>query len=627
MDRFKKNPSILHKDSHLLHLLMDYVPYSIYFKDLESRFIIINRECAKKFGISDPKEAIGKTDFDFCEDYHAKKTFADEQRIIETGKPLINILESGTSGTVKDKEWGTTSKFPLVDEKGAIVGTFGITVDVTDQFRAEEALRKSEEKYRSIFENIQDVYYRTDKDGIVTEISPSIEKYSEYSRSEVIGNPVEQFYYLQKDRENLIQELQERGHVNDFEIRLKTASDEMVYASISSYLLRDSSGCVIGVEGIMRDISDRKAAEEKLKKSDETLNKLSEQVPGAIYQFQQFPDGRSRFPFTSDAIEDIYEVTPDEIKTDATKAINRIYEEDLDKVTETINHSFHTLEKWELEYRVNLPKRGLRWVYGSARGEKQDDGSVIWYGFITDITERKQKEQSLRRTFDIVGDQNKRLLNFAHIVSHNLRNHASNISMILSILDEEEEDEVKTEFFGHLHTASERLNETIDDLNKIVDLQVETDKNTQELNFSDYLSKIKEILTTEIIKKNVKIKDSVPENFKINYNPSYLESILLNLISNAIKYRHPERDPVIEIAVHTEHEHPILTISDNGIGIDLEKHGHKLFGMYNTFHGNEDSKGIGLYITKNQVESMGGSIKVESEVGEGTTFTVSFDSR
>ncbi len=627
MDKqFPSDQNVFQDSSHLLKLLMKHVPYSIYFKDHKSRFIKINKECANKFGIDDPLEAIGKTDFDFFDIEHAQKAFDDEQKVMKTGQPIINLLESEGHNSDQGKHWATTSKFPFYDNKGNIIGTFGITGDVTDQIEAEEALRNSEKKYRAIFNNIQDVFYRTDSRGIVSEISPSIEKYSGYKRSEIIGIPVTNFYYHLEDRENLVRELQKTGKVTDYEVRLKTSGGELVYTSITSHIVKDKSGKFIGVEGIMRDISERKIAEKKLIESDETLSKLSEQVPGTIYQFQQYPDGSSRFPFASKGIEENYEVTPEEVKNDASKAISRSHSDDLNRLMESINHSFRTLSDWELEYRVDLPKKGVRWLLGNARPKKQDDGSVVWHGYITDVTDRKEKENALNKTMDIVSDQNKRLLNFAHIVSHNLRNHASNISMILSILEEEEEEEVKEEFFNHLSTASDRLNETIDDLNKIVDQQT-VEKNIQEIDFKDYLSKIKEILTTEIITKKVAIKQSIPDNFTINYNSAYLESILLNLISNAIKYRHPDRDPVINISLTVLNRKPILTVSDNGLGIDLEEHGNKLFGMYNTFHNNEDSKGIGLYITKNQIESMGGSIDVESTKGVGTTFIVNFFNR
>ena len=108
----------------------------------------------------------------------------------------------------------------------------------------------------------------------------------------------------------------------------------------------------------------------------------------------------------------------------------------------------------------------------------------------------------------------------------------------------------------------------------------------------------------------------------VKYNPAYLESILLNFISNSIKYAHPDRTPIITLSFDKIKNE--MKISDNGLGIDLKKYGSSLFGMYKTFHNNKDAKGIGLFITKNQIEAMGGKISIESEPNVGTTFTVYF---
>ena len=109
-----------------------------------------------------------------------------------------------------------------------------------------------------------------------------------------------------------------------------------------------------------------------------------------------------------------------------------------------------------------------------------------------------------------------------------------------------------------------------------------------------------------------------------NYNPAYLESILYNVISNSIRFRHPSRKPIIKINFVIENDMKVLQISDNGIGIDLVKNADKIFGMYKTFTNNSDSKGIGLFITKNQIDAMGGNITVESELNVGTTFKIYF---
>ena len=750
--KFSNVASIIN-DSYFLDLLMGRLPYSIFFKDDKSRFIKISSECAKKFGLSDPEEAVGKTDYDFFDKSHAEPAFRDEQRILETGKPIVEKIEEEVQpGNPPVTLWASTTKLPLYDKNSKIIGTFGITKDITTHIKAEQALKESEKKYRSIFENIQDVYYRTNRLGIVTEISPSIEGYSGYKREEIIGNPVSNFYYYQKDREKLIEKLKNKGIVTDFEVRLANAGNKLMYTSVSAKIVRNDADEIVAVEGIMRDITERKTAElklkethnffdqilnntsegiyvvnssyeyiywnsmmesisgmssgevlgkkpfdlfshvnhekliatfrkamsgetvksndyyyeiattgkkgwaqayytplrskdgeiesvlvavsditvrklaeKKLRESDETLTKLSEQVPGAIYQFQQFPDGAACFPFASSAIHSVYEVSPEDIRHDASKAIERIHPEDLDLVVKSINKSFHTLEPWELDYRVVLPANGVRWLRGRARPEKQPDNSVIWNGYISDVTEKKKQEVELHETLNIVSDQNSRLLNFAHIVSHNLRNHAGNISSLLSLYESENSEEERLQLLNYLNMASNRLNEAINDLNKIIDQQAGTSKSVCKVNVYDYFLKIKEILSTDIIINNVTFDTSIPEDFELDYNPAYLESILLNLISNAIKYRHPDRPPVIKVSLKTNEKFPELVISDNGIGVDLNKHGDKLFGMYNTFHNNDDSKGIGLYITKNQVESMGGTIAVESIVDEGTQFNITLN--
>ena len=116
----------------------------------------------------------------------------------------------------------------------------------------------------------------------------------------------------------------------------------------------------------------------------------------------------------------------------------------------------------------------------------------------------------------------------------------------------------------------------------------------------------------------------VPEDIQRPVVPAYLDSILMNFITNAVKYRHPERAPKVLLSVERLDGYAILSITDNGLGINLDKYGEKLFGMYKTFHDNAEARGIGLYITKNQIEAMNGKVDVSSEEGIGTTFYIYF---
>jgi PAS domain S-box-containing protein len=241
---------------------------------------------------------------------------------------------------------------------------------------------------------------------------------------------------------------------------------------------------------------------------------------------------------------------------------------------------------------------------------------------IEDITEKKEAEQNLKKSFDLVNEQNKRLLNFSYIVSHNLRSHSSNINSISNLLEEAEDENEKKELTDMLKKVSISLNETMSNLNDVVNIQSNVHLTKENLNLNNYINSIINILLEQINDKEATINNLVDNDTEVKFNAAYLESILLNFLSNSLKYSHPERKAYIEISFDKTKQ--TLKISDNGLGIDLQKYGQSLFGMYKTFHKNKDAKGIGLFITKNQIEAMGGKVTVESEVNIGTTFTVYF---
>jgi len=144
------------------------------------------------------------------------------------------------------------------------------------------------------------------------------------------------------------------------------------------------------------EIQQRKEVDKELLESHDLLANLARQVPGVVYQYRLYPDGRSAFPYASPGMNDIYEVTPEEVQDDATPVFGRLHPDDFDKVSNSIQESARTLRTFFCEFRVNLPKQGLRWRWSQAQPERMPDGGTLWHGIISDITERKEAEKALK---------------------------------------------------------------------------------------------------------------------------------------------------------------------------------------------------------------------------------------
>jgi signal transduction histidine kinase len=194
--------------------------------------------------------------------------------------------------------------------------------------------------------------------------------------------------------------------------------------------------------------------------------------------------------------------------------------------------------------------------------------------------------------------------------------------MMLDLLEFEYPELQENEFITLLDKASSNLKETIEHLNEVVLMNNSINENLQNLNLNEYLEKVLKDISVITLKSKVTIENKIDPNIKIQGIPAYLESILLNFITNGIKYKSDERASFIKTHCTLEEGFVVLHIEDNGIGIDLKKNKSKLFGMYKTFHNNTDARGIGLFITKNQVEAIGGKIIVNSELNKGTTFKI-----
>jgi signal transduction histidine kinase len=306
-----------------------------------------------------------------------------------------------------------------------------------------------------------------------------------------------------------------------------------------------------------------------------------------------------------------------------------VHPDDLENYYADIHEHFDIKIPFYENYHLVMTSSGkYKWILDRGKVIERDaSGSPLRViGTHTDVSAQKERELELLRTMKLYSEQNSRLLNFSHIVSHNLITQAGNVKSILDFIGDDQKKENLDEMLIHLRTVSNSLNDTISNLAQIVKTQTDINIVVKSLNLKEYINRTSiAIRGYDKDVSNVTIINNIPEYVFINFNPAYLESVLLNFTTNAIKYAHPERDPVIIFDFIIEPDgHKALKIKDNGLGIDLAVYGDLLFGMYKTFHKHEEARGLGLYITKNQLDAMKANVFVESEVGIGTTFKIVF---
>lgn len=389
----------------------------------------------------------------------------------------------------------------------------------------------------------------------------------------------------------------------------------------------NENGEVIFVHAVLQDITELKKKElelegyrSKLEKSERILQETNHLARMVSLEY----DMLSKKLYWCREYYNLYEV-PNDYVPGLRKDLIFYKEEYRTALLNHINDTEQFDKPYNLEAELITAKGNHKWVKIIGEPVKNESDEVIRRKIsIQDITDTKKKQLELQESSKIIADRNGRLTNFAHIVSHNMRAHTSNIRSLVELIKNETNEEIKQELFILLQNVSDAISETLEDLSEIAYKQTETGNVKSNVSFEQVFDSVIKILSADIFKTETLIEVDFSNCPYVEYVPAYLESIMLNLISNSIKYKHPERHALIEIETTREHGRPVLKVSDNGMGIDMKRCGNKIFNLYQTFHNHPNAKGIGLYITRNQIESMGGSIEVESIEGEGATFKIIF---
>ena len=502
----------------------------------------------------------------------------------------------------------------MIDGKPAhLLGTFQ---DITNEQNLINELQLNVEKFSSIFSSANDAIFIIDtSNGIITDCNTRSSDLTGYDIVELKGFHNSKLF-PEESRKQVNYILNYNLHRNEYTINetyIETKYGKSIPVEIAS-------GKKFQVDNFtylvcyIRDISERKNAENK-------LNLLSLAASGTTDTIV-ITNENGKAVWANQAYLDLTGLSMEEIIGQKPGYLSKGPETDVQTsllLREAIKNK-ENIKVTILNYNKKKEKYWFELNISTVFDSKNNFMNFVGVG--RNVTSRIEKELELKRLLEVTSSQNSKLYNFTHIVSHNIRSHASNLSMVIDVIESTVDISEKLSYFDLFKEGTKKLSETIEYLNEIITIQQKTNIEKTKINLKHEIEKTKMALSLVIKESKITITDTIPDDLIVTAIPAYLDSILLNLFTNAIKYKSPERKPTLKIGYEIIEGYTVLNFKDNGLGLDLKKNAHKLFGMYKTFHGNEDAKGIGLFITKNQLEAMNGKIEIESEVGQGSNFKI-----
>ena len=595
--------------------IINSIPVRVFWKDKNLIYLGCNSAFARDAGFTDPKEIIGTDDYQMGWREQAELYREDDRSVIESGKSKLLIEEPQTTPG-GNKITLLTSKIPLRDTKGEIIGLLGTYIDITERKLAEEKLSESEERFRKTAENLTDVIYDWD-------IKENLDWYGDIDS--IMGYPPGEFprtidawaaIVHPEDKDRVLEALE--NHVKgaapyNTEYRVRRRDGEWRWWSARGTALRNVRGEPYKMIGSITDITEIKLSTDALHASEAKFRSYVNDSPQGIFVV----DAKGQYIDANNA-------ALNQIGCSKEYLLQKTIVDILPK--EELEKGLHHFNKLVKEGRSTSEIKLLK-----TNGEKIDvilDTVKIsddqFLGFSTDITERKSVESELIASKEKAEEMNRLKSNFLANMSHELRTPLVGILGFADILRQDFESEETKAMADTIYKSAKRLSET---LNLILDLsKFESEKRDIKNREIDLVSKAIVIINSfegTASKKGLTLKSSFSQNsIIINFDERAFHSILNNLINNALKFT---SEGSVTTTIILNDDHVEIKVIDTGIGI-AEQDYQNIFEEFRQasegYNRNFEGSGLGLSITKKLVEKFGGTISVESEIEKGTTFTV-----
>ena len=667
------------RESALLQALLKNIPDAIYFKDAASRFTRISENLATMFGLENASEAVRRTDADFFAAEHADQAREDELRIMRTGESIVGRIER-VAWRDRDATWCSTTKLPLHDAEGKIVGTFGLSRDITSLIRAEEALARERDRLQTLMSHLPDVIFIKDTAGRFLMANPALIRLYGCSQFEELEGltdfdfiPREVAQHFADDDQRV---MKSGAPLIDREESNVDQRGHELWMLTSKIPLRDAHGQVIGLVGSGRDITKQKLAQQaasrkameagllyqatSLARETDSLEEalsgclsivciLTGWTVGHVYVHaddtseDQLVSAPIWYPEHGTDVGDFREVT-DSIRIQRGQCLpGKIWETGQPRWVEDVQDGFSSpraeaFRKANIRSAVGFPViiRGelVAVLEFFAFRKHLEDNALLWIlqsvgEQVGQVIERKRNEESLRIAHDAANAANQAKSDFLANVSHEIRTPMNGIIGMTELLLDTELTPMQQEYLRMVEASGESLLSLINDILDFSKIEAgRMDLESIAFDLRESLGDAMKLLGTRAHRQGLELAFSVaPEvpEFLIG-DPARLRQVVVNLVGNAIKFT-PTGEVVLTVTLQqTAGDTATLNVSvtDTGIGISTEK----IQDVFTAFEQADTSTtrkyggtGLGLAISSRLVAMMGGEIRCESEVGQGSTFS------
>ncbi|WP_276256298.1 PAS domain-containing protein [Halomontanus rarus] len=602
------------QERRLYETIISSTPDLVYAFDLDYRFIFANEALLEMWGQT-LEESIGKTLLEIgYEPWHAEMHEREIDQVVETKEPIrgeVAFEHAELGRRIYDYIFA-----PVLNEEGKVEAIAGTTRDITERKETEEALQKSEERFRALVTASSDVVYR---------MSPDWSEMQYLEGQDFVANTHESTsewldkYIHPDDQERVTEATNEAIRTKstfELEHQIEQVDGSLGWTFSRAVPMLDDDGDIVEWIGMASDITEQKNRERELERALDLLEKTERIADVGGWEI----DVETQDVFWTDHIFELLEVDADE-EPPLEEAIAMYHEDDQPLVQEAVESALDSGDSFDMEMRIRTDGGDVRWLRLQGVPETVDGEVVSFRGAVQDISERRERERRLEKLVDKLEESNERLEQFAYAASHDLQEPLRMVSSYLQLLEKryaDTLDEDGEEFIEFAVDGADRMRAMIDGLLQYSRVDTRGDS-LESVDLDAVFADVHQDFHVKIEEHDAEITaEGLP---RVVGDAGQLRQLFQNLLDNAIEYSGDD-PPRVHVSAERRGDEWLIAVSDEGIGIDPEQV-DRVFEVFQSLHshGEYDGTGIGLALCERIVERHGGDIWVESEPGEGATFS------